>query len=103
MILPAFLPRRKKRNLICIRRVVGESMIPTLRPGQIVVALGFMPLRVGAIVIADIAGREVIKRVAAIDDVSATLLGDNESASTDSREYGPIKISLIHGRVIFVH
>lgn len=102
MTSPVFSPRRKKLRLVYIRRVVGVSMLPTLRPGQIVLALGLLPLRAGDIVVAEVGGREVIKRIATIDEAGAMLLGDNLSSSTDSRDYGSVDRSFVRGRVVFV-
>jgi nickel-type superoxide dismutase maturation protease len=84
-----------------IRRVEGISMIPTLKPGTIVVAVKAKRLRVGNVVIAELDGRDVIKRIARIDDGMYHLLGDNLKSSTDSRTKGSIDRSKIHGFVIW--
>lgn len=101
MKLLKFLPKPRKHNLIYIRRVFGDSMSPTLLSGQIVIAVGFVNLRVGDVVIADIEGREVIKRIDSIDDQGIRLIGDNRLASTDSRDYGPVDRTVICSRVIY--
>lgn len=72
-------------------------MYPTLRPGSLIVGSTRVIFRVGSVVIANVADREVIKRVAKIDADRVWLEGDNPSASTDSRQYGSIKKSVIIG------
>ena len=49
------------------------------------------------------ADRELIKRVAAVDDAAdaAELRGDAPEASTDSREVGAVPLSAIRWRAIF--
>ncbi|HET6622803.1 MAG TPA: S26 family signal peptidase [Candidatus Saccharimonadales bacterium] len=81
------------------RRVVGESMSPVLQPGDIVVSLP-LKVRAGDVVLATQAGREVVKRVAKIDDRGYFLVGDNMTKSTDSRKHGSVKKQDILGRVI---
>ncbi|HET7630385.1 MAG TPA: S26 family signal peptidase [Candidatus Saccharimonadales bacterium] len=82
-----------------IRRVVGDSMIPALKAGDIIISL---PLKVGAgdIVVARQNNREVIKRVAKIDENGYFLVGDNMTKSTDSRKHGSVKKGDILGRVV---
>lgn len=75
-------------------------MIPTLFPGQIVIALSKSP-HVGDVVIAIQNGREVVKRVAHIQPHSLMLSGDNQEQSTDSRTLGPVAMSAIRGVVIW--
>jgi len=81
-----------------LRRVVGDSMLPTLKAGDIVIAKHKQP-QVGDIVIADIGTKEVIKRIVSIDAVGYELRGDNISASTDSRIFGKIQQGSIKGVV----
>lgn len=85
---------------IIFRRVVGVSMWPTLLPHQIIAVSGWMPIRMGAIVVAMVEGQEVIKRVAKKQNEWCELLGDNSDTSRDSRHYGWIHQSAIKGRVI---
>ena len=83
--------------MIVIRRVVGNSMLPTLRPGQVIIGLGgdhflsrwYSPLlRPGRIVIVRHNGLEKIKRITELKKDQIYVLGDNPSASTDSRHFG---------------
>jgi nickel-type superoxide dismutase maturation protease len=84
--------------------IVGESMCPTLEPGDRVLALRFARARVGDLVaLADPreADRVVVKRVVAIKDGHLSVLGDNSASSTDSRHFGPVARSLIRGRIVY--
>jgi phage repressor protein C with HTH and peptisase S24 domain len=86
--------------MFAIRRVVGESMAPTLREGDIVFAVRKKP-RVGDIVIVNIEGREIIKRVKRVNPPALFyLVGDNPAESTDSRVFGSVSVSSLFGVVI---
>lgn len=76
-------------------------MTPTLHPGDIVVGWRVKP-RVGAVVIARHAEREIIKRVKQADDKGYYLVGDNQEESTDSRHYGKINRRAILGTVMII-
>lgn len=69
-------------------------MRPTLAPGDRVLALRrWRALRVGDVVLVRDprdATRWIVKRCAAVGADVVTLAGDNESASTDSRVFGPV-------------
>lgn len=84
-----------------LRRVVGDSMLPTLRPGQLVIATRWVRLSPGSIVIAPLGGREVIKRVKSVKAQGIELIGDNLEASTDSRVYGLVDPRSVIGVVIW--
>lgn len=89
------------RKPFYLRRVVGDSMLPTFKPGDIVLAL---PLRVrpGDVVVALQAGREVIKRVKHIKRKQYVIIGDNMAKSSDSRQHGPVEKQDLSGRVVFI-
>lgn len=82
---------------IMVRRVVGQSMLPTLRPGIVVMFRRFGKCQPGDIVVARVAGREVVKRVLWLDANHAYIVGDNPGYSTDSRQFGPIPVAAIVG------
>ena len=63
---------------LLIRQVAGKSMEPEIMAGQFIVATGLIPISVGAVVIAKAEGREVIKRVLAIDGPNIVIEGDNK-------------------------
>jgi nickel-type superoxide dismutase maturation protease len=79
-----------------VRRVdvVGVSMVPTLTPGQRVTAVRrWRPVRAGDVVVALAPTRErtvLVKRVVRVVGDDVVLVGDNEGASSDSREFGPV-------------
>ena len=84
----------------------GDSMRPTLGPGDWVVAVGRTRLRPGAVAVMerpDRPGFEVVKRLAGEIDGGRFVLGDSPDASTDSRRFGPVAPEAIRGRVRFVY
>lgn len=89
-----------QRKLFMLRRVEGESMSPVLRPGQLVIASAWKQPTLNSIVIADIGGHEVVKRVAGIIDDAIELRGDNQTMSMDSRHYGLVSRRRIIGTVL---
>lgn len=93
----------KRPKLVCIRRVVGDSMLPTLVPNQVVVGIRrFGKVIPGKIYICSIDELEVIKRVGYLSkDNQAYLLGDNTRSSRDSRQYGLVAIDKLIFRVLW--
>ena len=91
------------RSLVIIRRIAGESMLPHLLPGQIVV--GFRPrkLHVGDVIVLVHEGLEKIKRIGHIDGDWLYVFGDHAAASTDSRQFGPIHRRLVVARIVWPH
>lgn len=85
-------------------RVVGDSMRPTLAPGDRVLALRrWRRLRAGDIVLVRDPReptRWIVKRCVAMDAGTVTLRGDNESASTDSRAFGPVRATDVRWLVL---
>ena len=86
--------------LSCLARVEveGDSMQPTLAPGDRLLLRRRRPsshLAPGTVValIDPRPGesRLLLKRVAAVEGSSVTLLGDNPAASTDSRSFGAVE------------
>jgi len=90
------------RRWIDVVEVRGQSMAPTLQPGDRLIVVR-APGRVADVVLAfdprDPA-RELIKRVTAIDDWGVTLRGDNPSASTDARMFGELPPSSVQWRAV---
>ena len=82
--------------------VHGNSMNPTLKPGQDVISFNwFIKPKVGDIVVVDINGKEIIKRINKVYDRTVYLTGDNKGESTDSRNFGPVSKDQIAGKVIY--
>lgn len=84
--------------------VTGDSMLPTYRPGEIVLINTWARPRIDDVVIARDprdAMRRILKRVTGIRDTEITLAGDNPNASTDSRTFGSITRNDILGRVVY--
>ena len=103
-LVAAFLAARARRGWFPVR-VEGHSMLPTLRPGDL---LAVRPLRadeprVGQLVVVRRGDIEIVKRVtASVDGFGLAadeiwLTGDNAEASTDSRTTGPAARSDIAG------
>jgi phage repressor protein C with HTH and peptisase S24 domain len=90
--LPRFSGKLKRlRNSLLIRRVVGNSMLPTFAPGKVVFASSWLRPSVGRVVIIDHNGHEKIKRIRSVDgDGWAFVVGDNAAESTDSRQFGAV-------------
>jgi nickel-type superoxide dismutase maturation protease len=94
--------RRRRRF-----RVVGRSMLPTLREGEQVLvdprAFRRRPPRSGELVVLRHPHRPDLKMVKRIDRVESsggvTVVGDNPDASTDSRTLGIVAPQLLVGRV----
>ena len=95
----ALLMRRSVRYAVS-----GESMSPTLGEGDWVLARRTRVIRPGQIVVAerpDRPGLEVVKRVVSVEANGSwvTLAGDNPPASTDSRDFGPVRVEAVVGVV----
>jgi nickel-type superoxide dismutase maturation protease len=89
-----------------LRRVAvhGDSMRPALEPGDRLLVVGFLRPRPGDIVavVDPREGRRVmVKRVSAVDAAGLTVLGDDPTASTDSRTFGPVPRHLVLGRAVY--
>jgi nickel-type superoxide dismutase maturation protease len=91
-------------RLVDVVQVRGRSMLPTLRPDdRLIVVRRLRPVRVGDVVLAldpRDAGRELVKRVAAIGPEGVTLHGDNPSLSTDGRTFGALPATAIRWRAV---
>ena len=84
-----------------LRRVIGDSMAPSLLPGTVVFGLRLRSLRAGDVVIVRHQGIDKIKRVQKICENQIFLVGDNLSSSTDSRHFGWLNKDSIRARVIW--
>ncbi len=88
-------------KMLLLRRVVGKSMAPKLRPGQLIIATSFIrKLKPGQVVILEKNERELVKRIERIEQGKLFVVGDNLNASTDSRQFGWLDSRHVVGRVI---
>jgi type IV secretory pathway protease TraF len=89
-------------------------MLPTLLPGDFLVAVAPRALRRGSLVVVELPGRpgyEMVKRLVGVpgDEVEGRtlgpaefwVLGDDPGASTDSRSFGPVAHDAVHGVIRF--
>lgn len=85
--------------------IEGDSMHPTLKPGDRVLIDKRSSLSVGNIVVARHPFKtsvKIVKRVKTIEqDASLSLIGDNPNESSDSRGFGSIKREEVIGKVVF--
>ena len=99
MRLPRFLQKPKRPRLL-LRRVMGDSMLPTLRPGNIIVGIWPRYIRPGDVVIVRHEGLDKVKRVKDLVGDRVYLVGDNATNSTDSRDFGWLESRYILAKVL---
>jgi len=84
--------------------VAGDSMLPTYRAGDWLVATKVNRLAPGQVVVIERENRPgllIIKRIVRAQGEKWWVEGDNPLASNDSRTFGPIESSEILGRIRF--
>jgi len=93
--------RRATKKQFIVRQVQGDSMLPVLKAGQLVIGRQTRELRPGDVVIVSHDGLEKIKRIERQQGDLIYLLGDNAAASTDSRQFGWVQASHIVAKVVW--
>lgn len=76
-------------------------MSPTLKSGQIIVALTYRQPRQGDIVVVRHDDLDKVKRIHAHQDGRVFLVGDNPAESTDSRSFGWIPVTAVIAIVVW--
>lgn len=95
------LPKPKRLRLLLIRRVVGNSMLPTLRPNKIIFAWRSKDIKPGDVVVLRHDGLEKIKRVKYVSSNDVYVVGDNPAESKDSRTIGSIDRNNVLAKVVW--
>lgn len=89
--------------------IAGDSMRPTLEPGEWCVATRTVRIRVGDVVVVRRPDRDIVKRITRGPGDEGCgfgewfVEGDNPAASTDSRHFGPVRRDAVIGRVRYVY
>lgn len=79
-----------------------DSMLPTLRPGDMILTNKWAPVSRGNVVVAKRGHRLLLKRVERVRVGGVYLIGDNPEHSQDSRQLGWIPRRDVLGVVFFV-
>lgn len=87
--------------MLLIRRVLGDSMVPTLVPGTIVLAVRRRSYRPGDIVLIHHDGLDKIKRIRDIQHRKVYVTGDNTHTSVDSRDFGWLELRHIRAKLVW--
>lgn len=101
MTSPRSSQKPRKPKLFLVRRVMGDSMTPTLVPGKLLLAVPPRNVKRGDIVIVHHDGVDKVKRVHDVSFDKVFLTGDNPAYSTDSRDFGWLPMEHIIGRLIW--
>jgi nickel-type superoxide dismutase maturation protease len=82
-------------------RVEGDSMEPTYKSGDLLLGRRWkLSPQEGDVVVVLAENRPLIKRLKSINDEEIQVEGDNKSASTDSRTFGPLPKNAIKATIL---
>ncbi len=85
-----------------LRRVEGESMMPRLLPGNVIIMTRwYLPPKEGDIVVIRHNGLEKVKRVTKVSEKRIFVSGDNRLKSTDSDEFGWLELTAVVGKLLW--
>ena len=90
---------------VSIYKVRDNSMLPAIRDGDYVIAIGWhgRVRRGDVVVLMHPAGTMLlVKRVDAVDAESVYVVGDNLAESKDSRHFGAVRRKSLLGKVVAV-
>lgn len=89
--------------MLLVRQISGRSMLPTLKPGKLIIALRarYSKYKEGDVVILRHEGIEKVKRVHEVKNDVVFVIGDNPSESKDSRAFGALPVSAVIGKVVW--
>lgn len=92
-----------RRLKLVIRQVTGESMMPGLRNGQVIIGSGhFRSIKVGDVVVISHDNLEKIKRVTKLNSERGIFVtGDNSGKSIDSRHFGWLPEDVVVAKVVW--
>lgn len=80
-------------------KVEGTSMLPTLKPGQRILVYRWGKAKVGDLIVFKKEAKTMVKRVVRVEGEQRYVKGDNERASSYSREWGSIEEKEVMGVV----
>jgi nickel-type superoxide dismutase maturation protease len=88
--------------------IEGDSMEPALHDGDWCIAVAARPgeVRKGDVIVLEHPERpgfELVKRVHGAGDSEIYVVGDNVEASNDSRDFGPVPVTAVRGRLFGVY
>ena len=81
-------------------RVLGNSMVPTLKSGDFLLVGKTKEFSIGDLVVIEHGGSRLVKRIVDENTSQIWLSGDNVREGSDSRSFGWVEKDQIVGRVI---
>ncbi len=85
-----------------IRRVVGDSMSPTISNNSLIAFLEISSYKIGDIVLVSINNTEYIKKISAINDSGLYYFVSEDYMGLDSRVWGFQSSGVIKAKLLFI-